>query len=114
MPCAASDMLPRYDTSLLAPWLRKVAARPPVVPEIGAAILCRIVERHDAEFADRVHRWQQADAAGGELVVVDAVIKPVVRVFAHALCGQRHAAAVRHFAAGALVEEGGGAAARGA
>ena len=32
MPCADTDMLPRYDTSLLGPWARKLPARPVTVP----------------------------------------------------------------------------------
>jgi hypothetical protein len=71
----------------------------------ATAVLRQVVVGQYLEFANGVDVRQNADAAGGELVVVDTVVQPIVGVLAHALRRHRHAAAVRHFAAGALGQE---------
>jgi hypothetical protein len=80
----------------------------------AAAVLGLVVVRQHLELADRVDVGQDADAAGGELVVVDTVVEPVVGVLTHPLGRYGHAAAVGHLAARALGQEAAGATGDGA
>src|ERR1700733_12752714 len=71
----------------------------------AASVLRRVVEGKNAEFLDRIDLGQKSHTTRRQLVIVNTIQPPVVRVFAPPLHRKRYAAAERDLAAIALIHK---------